>query len=141
LISIGHKKSLPSSNNCNKEDSYTHVHVVHMLEPWHRNCAAAGAGLRSCPATWRCHMTAGGGSQNTTTGSYWQFLSFSLFYMLLSIVNTHLCCAAVLPIFSPIIYVITYSDGLCHPTTHSRCLIFPSLSFWPIPYPSPGVSM
>jgi hypothetical protein len=40
----------------------------------------------------------------------------SPFYMLLSIVNTHLCCAAVLPIFSPIIYVITYSDGLCHPT-------------------------
>jgi hypothetical protein len=33
-----------------------------LLEPWHRNCAAAGAGLRSCPATWRCHMTAGGGS-------------------------------------------------------------------------------
>jgi hypothetical protein len=60
-------------------------------------------------------MTAGGGSQNTTTGSCWQF-SLSPFYMLLSIVNTHLCCAAVLPVFSPIIYVITYSDGLCHPT-------------------------
>jgi hypothetical protein len=40
----------------------------------------------------------------------------SPFYMLLSIVNTHLCCAAVLPVFSPIIYVITYSDGLCHST-------------------------
>jgi hypothetical protein len=40
----------------------------------------------------------------------------SPFYMLLSIVDTHLCCAAVLPVFSPIIYVITYSDGLCHPT-------------------------
>jgi hypothetical protein len=61
-------------------------------------------------------MTAGGGSQNTTTGSCWQFLSLSLFYMLLSVVNTHLCCAAVLPVFSPITYVITYSDGLCHPT-------------------------
>jgi hypothetical protein len=44
-------------------------------------------------------------------------LFLSSFYMLLSIVNTHLCCAAVLPVFSPIIYVITYSDGLCHPTT------------------------
>jgi hypothetical protein len=40
----------------------------------------------------------------------------SSFYMLLSIVNTHLCCAAVLPVFSPIIYVITYSDGKGHPT-------------------------
>jgi hypothetical protein len=68
-----------------------------MLEPWHRNCAAAGAGLRSCPVTRRCHMTAGGGSQNTTTGSCWQSLSLSL-YMLLSIDNTHLCCAAVSPV-------------------------------------------
>jgi hypothetical protein len=51
-----------------------------LLEPWHRNCAAAGAGLRSCPATWRCHMTAGGDSQNTTTGSCWQSPSLSLLH-------------------------------------------------------------
>jgi hypothetical protein len=44
----------------------------------------------------------------------------SSFYMLLSIFNTYLCCAAVLPVFSPIIYVITYSDGLCHPTAAYR---------------------
>jgi hypothetical protein len=61
-----------------KHEGYYHRQV---LEPWHRNCAAAGAGLRSCPAAWRCHMTAGGGRQNTTTGSCWQ--SLSPFYMLL----------------------------------------------------------
>jgi hypothetical protein len=46
-----------------------YIALALLLEPWHRNCAAAGAGLRSCPATRRCHMTAGGGSENTTTGS------------------------------------------------------------------------
>jgi hypothetical protein len=74
------------------------------LEPWHRNCAAAGAGLRSCPAAWRCHMTAGGGSQNTTTGSCCQ--SFSpLSTCCFSIYNTHHCCAAVPPV--PIICACT----------------------------------
>jgi hypothetical protein len=54
--------------------------ITGVLEPWHRNCAAAGAGLRSCPAAWRCHMNAGGGSQNTTTGSCWQSLSLYLLH-------------------------------------------------------------
>jgi hypothetical protein len=47
--------------------------------------------------------------------------------MLLSIVNTHLCCAAVSPVFSPIIYVIIYSDGLCHPTSSEKGSKFGSL--------------
>jgi hypothetical protein len=62
-------------------------------------------------------MTAGGGSQNTTTGSCWQS-PLSLFYMLLSIDNTHLCCSAVSPRF--LLYVHAHYDSLCHPTPSSR---------------------
>jgi hypothetical protein len=51
------------------ENQVTNMLLSCLLEPWQRNCAAAGAGLRSCPATRRRHMTAGGGSQITTTGS------------------------------------------------------------------------
>jgi hypothetical protein len=38
----------------------------------------------------------------------------SLFYMLLSIDNTHLCCAAVSPRF--LLYVHAHYDSLCHST-------------------------
>jgi hypothetical protein len=87
------------------------VNLFRLLEPRHHNYATAGAGLRSCPAAWRCHMTAGGGSQNTTTGSCWQSSSLSSRCCFRSIIHTF-----VVQPFPPfLLYVHARYNSLCHP--------------------------